>query len=81
MQINKKNKDSLLSILGSKEEIKIIIKKAKKENIKCLLKITKDSFNEKNNIFPIINSIDINTKLILSISCHQILNFKKLYIH
>ena len=52
------------------------LKKAKKEKIKCLLKKIYDLFKENDNIIPIIKSIEINMKLILSISFHQIFKLK-----
>ena len=60
------------------DERKIIKKKAKKEKNKCLLKIIKDSFNEKDKIIPMIKRIEINIKLILSISFHHFIILIKL---
>jgi len=63
-------------VLGFREDKKIIIKKAKKEKTRCLLKKIYDSFKEKDNIIPITKRIEINIKLILSISFHQMVKLK-----
>tara|TARA_B110000196_G_C20501358_1_gene366878 strand:+ start:219 stop:437 length:219 start_codon:yes stop_codon:yes gene_type:complete len=70
------NKEILLIVLGLREDKKIIIKNAKKENTKCLLKKIYDSFKEKDKIIPIPKSTEINIKLILSISFHHIFELK-----
>ena len=76
----RKNKDNLLNVFNSIDDKKIILKKAIKENIKCLLKIINELFNEKDKILPIIKSVEINIKLILSISFHQFFILNKLNI-
>ena len=63
-------------VLGFREDKKIIIKKAKKEKTRCLLKKKYDSFKEKDNTIPITKRIEINIKLILSISFHQMVKLK-----
>jgi len=63
-------------VLGFREDKKIIIKKAKKEKTRCLLKKIYDSFKEKDNTIPITKRIEINIKLILSISFHQMVKLK-----
>ena len=76
-----KNKEILLIDFESREDKKIIIKKAIIENIKCLLKSIKELSKEKDNIIPIINSIEMKIKLILSISVHHLFILKKLIIY
>ena len=69
--IIKKNKETLLSVFGSKEDKKIIINKDAVAKTRCLLKKIEDSFREKDNIIPIIKRMEISIKLILSISFHH----------
>ena len=79
-KINKKNNDTLLSVLGSKDDKKIIIKNEEIAKTKCLLKKRDDSFREKDNIIPTIKRIEISIKLILSISFHHNCKLKKLFM-
>ena len=60
---------------------KAIDLKAAKEKIRCLLKTIKELFKEYERIIPITKRTDINIKLILSISFHQILISKILFIY
>ena len=70
------NKEILLITLGLQEDKKIIIRKANREKTKCLLKKIYDLFKEKDNIIPITKSTEINIKLTLSISFHQVFKLK-----
>ena len=67
-------------VLGSKDDMKIIIKNDEIAKTKCLLKKRDDSFSEKDNIIPIIKRIEISIKLILSISFHHNWKLKILFM-
>ena len=81
--INKiiKIRESLLKVFTSNNDKKIIIKKALKENIKCLFMNKKVFSNEKDKMIPIISKVDIKIKFILSISFHHSLKFKLYFIN
>ena len=70
------NNETLLIVFGVRDDKKNIVKKASKEKIKCLFKKIYDLFKEKDNIIPIIKSTEINIKLTLSISFHQIFKLR-----
>ena len=80
MNIIKKNKETLLSVFGSIEDKKTIIKKDEIAKTRCLLKKIDDSFKEKDNIIPTIKRIEISIKLILSISFHHNWKLKILFM-
>tara|TARA_B100000029_G_scaffold370911_1_gene364803 strand:- start:428 stop:718 length:291 start_codon:yes stop_codon:yes gene_type:complete len=80
IKITKKNNDTLLNVLGSKEDKKIIIKNEEIAKTKCLLKKRDDSFREKDSIIPTIKRIEISIKLTLSISFHHNFKLKKLFM-
>ena len=75
------NKEKRRRNLMSKNDTEIIINIPIIEKIRCLFKNKYELLREKERIIPMIASINMRTKLTLSICCHQSFIFKVLFMN